>query len=348
MVALWPVVILAGFFPFLESKTLTTLEKTNLNRFLGEVARCARVPAISMSLVRDGQIVYTNGFGTANKQRQVSASSKTVFCLGDITQTFTATLLAKLLDEHQNFTWDTPVQEIIGAAINFGDRYRNDYLSLRDIVSMRTGLSNMDAVVLANAMDRSRLISKLRFAPKVATFRERYVYNNLLFAVAEEVSRSLGQDTWYKLVQDHLLAPLGMTDTFFITKDVQQEENLAQPVMSYNGVPMPIPMEAMKGQEIVAAGSSICSTADDMAKWLQFNLNKGGTQGGGQILSREALMELFRGQTTRSDAGNAMVEGFSQPDVQVSYTREANTLGWIKGHYRGFTVLSQDGTLPWV
>lgn len=88
--------------------------------------------------------------------------------------------------------------------------------------------------------------SNLRFAPKVATFREKYVYNNLLFAVAEEVTRSLGQDTWYKLVQDHLLAPLGMTDTFFITSDANKQENLAQPVMSYNGVPMPIPMEAMK------------------------------------------------------------------------------------------------------
>ncbi|XP_046333600.1 uncharacterized protein LOC124116342 [Haliotis rufescens] len=346
MMALWPVVILAGFFPFLESKTLTQLETNNLNRFLGEVARCARVPAISMSLVRDGQIVYTNGFGTSNKQRQESASSKTVFCLGDITQTFTATLLAKLLDEHQNFTWDTPVQEILGAAINFGDRYRNDYLSLRDIVSMRTGLSNMDAVVLTNAMERSRLISNLRFAPKVATFREKYVYNNLLFAVAEEVTRSLGQDTWYKLVQDHLLAPLSMTDTFFITSDAKKQENLAQPVMSYNGVPMPIPMGAMKGQEIIAAGSSICSTADDMGKWLRFNLNKGGTQDGGQLLPREALAELFQGQTTRSDEGNARVEGFSQPDVQVSYTREANTLGWIKGHYRGYSVLSQDGSLP--
>ncbi len=57
-----------------------------------------------------------------------------------------------------SYTWDTPVQEILGAAVNFGDRYRNEYLSLRDILSMRTGLGNMDALVMTNAMDRSRVI----------------------------------------------------------------------------------------------------------------------------------------------------------------------------------------------
>ena len=95
------VIVVLGFVSCLESKTLSLPETTNLNRFMGEVARCARVPAMSLSLVRDGQIVYTHGFGTANQQKQKHATSKSVFCLGDITQTFTATLLAKLLNGHQ-------------------------------------------------------------------------------------------------------------------------------------------------------------------------------------------------------------------------------------------------------
>nr|KAG5712609.1 hypothetical protein BaRGS_029664 [Batillaria attramentaria] len=192
-------------------------------------------------------------------------------------------------------TFDTPLHEIIGSHVHLPGRYRTEFVNLKDVLGMRTGLSNMDIMATAMGMNRYRLMQSLRFAPEVASFREENVFSEALFPLAEDAARALGGDTW--------------------------------------------------GQEIIAAASSVCASASDMAKWISFILNMGKNQNNEQVVADDALMSTFRSVQTRN-GDDTRTAGFSQPTIQVSYTRDSNALGWIKGHYRGYPFISQDGSLP--
>ncbi|XP_041376584.1 beta-lactamase-like [Gigantopelta aegis] len=329
-----------------DSRPLSSSESSRMDRFMHEIKRCGRVPAMSLSMVRDGEVVYVHGYGTANPTARTATTRDTVFCLGGITQTFTATLMAKLLNDNRNYTWDTPITEMLGGLVQFGDRYRSEYLSLKDVFTMRTGLTNMDIVPLANSMRRYRLIRNLKFAPEVAPFRERFVHNDVMFVLAGEVLRVLGRDSFDKLVKRHLLEPLGMTNTFFLNVDAEGQANLAQPVLSYKGSPMVIPMESLRGQHLIAAGTSMCSSALDMANWLLFNLDDGMNSDQEEIIPSHLLAELYTPQTVRSGGGDPRTEGFTQHQSQIGYTLNSNTLGYERGFFRDYTMLSKGGSLP--
>ena len=55
-------------------------------------------------------------------------------------------------------TFDTPLHEIIGSRVHLPDRYRTELINLKDVLGMRTGLSNMDIVATAMGMNRYRLL----------------------------------------------------------------------------------------------------------------------------------------------------------------------------------------------
>lgn len=86
----------------------------------------------------------------------------------------------------------------------------------------------------------------LRFAPEVTSFRESYVFNEILFSLVEEAARALGGNTWYRLLRQHVFNRLGMENVAFVHMDAKENNKLASPVHSLNGKPVQVPMDAYK------------------------------------------------------------------------------------------------------
>lgn len=58
-----------------------------------------RIPGLSVAIVRDGEIVLARGFGMADPAKNVAAGPETLYPIGSITKTFTATLMQQLAEE---------------------------------------------------------------------------------------------------------------------------------------------------------------------------------------------------------------------------------------------------------
>ena len=58
-------------------------------------------------------------------------------------------------------------------------------------------------------------------------FRDRAVYNNIMYALAGLIAEKLGGATWEQLVTSRLLRPLGMNSTIF-WKSGRNVENFVQ------------------------------------------------------------------------------------------------------------------------
>lgn len=79
------------------------------------------------------------------------------------------------------------------------------------------------------------LASRLQFLKPVASFRSRYLYNNLMYGLATHITEIIGHDTWENLMTRHILGPLGMARTTFSKALDPGEVNFAPPVEDYYG-----------------------------------------------------------------------------------------------------------------
>lgn len=91
------------FILFLVGANARTLDEADLrriDRFVLDSMTCGRIPAINLGLLRDGQIVLTKGYGTADSRGGIRTTDSTVFCLASLTEAFTALTLGKLLSRN--------------------------------------------------------------------------------------------------------------------------------------------------------------------------------------------------------------------------------------------------------
>ena len=61
---------------------------------------------------------------------------------------------------HHSFTWDTPVQDILGDELEFNDTYATSKVSLRDLLSHKVGFASHDMLwFFAGVKDQAELIT---------------------------------------------------------------------------------------------------------------------------------------------------------------------------------------------
>src|SRR5918995_5821768 len=71
----------------------------DLARELEALRQRARIPGMSAAIAQDGRVIWAHGFGMANIERDVVATSDTIYPLSSLTKTFTSTVLLQLVDE---------------------------------------------------------------------------------------------------------------------------------------------------------------------------------------------------------------------------------------------------------
>ena len=72
-----------------------------LDKFIKETVSCRQIPALSISLVRDGQVIMSRGYGYSDIEHGKKASEHTKFCTGSLTKAFTTTLIADILSKQK-------------------------------------------------------------------------------------------------------------------------------------------------------------------------------------------------------------------------------------------------------
>ena len=85
------------------------------------------VAGMSVALIRDGEIVSTQGYGLRDAAAQLPMTADTVLPIGSITKTFTALALGMLVDEGK-LDWDAPVKTYI-PSLKLSSELLNDITS---------------------------------------------------------------------------------------------------------------------------------------------------------------------------------------------------------------------------
>ncbi len=197
------------------------VSQSELTAWLDDLVQSKAAAAVSVAVLRDGNVVWEHAVGKANPFEGQAATPETVYHVWSVTKI--ATALAVLdLTEDGILDLDTAVSEILpwlgveessGRKMTVRDLLRHTS-GLRDTVPAVFGWVRYDEA-LPNQTDylRSRIpdYRTLRFTPG-----EDRRYSNLgymvLGAIIEEVT---GKD-YEDVIRERVLAPAGMTSTDFV------------------------------------------------------------------------------------------------------------------------------------
>lgn len=238
--------------------------------FATQELRDWKCDGFAIAVVQDGKVILSKGYGLRDVKRNLPVTEKTLFAIGSVTASFTATSMGVLVDEGK-LDWDKPVRDYL-PDFRMWDPVATDRMTPRDLMTHRSGLPRHDLMWLNSPFTRQELYERLRFLEPNKDFRSAFQYQNLMLMTAGYLAGHVAGTTWEQLVHKTIFEPLGMTNSNFSIADSQKSGDFALPYKVANGVVVDVPFRNM---DAIGPAGAINSDIQDMAKYIVMHLAQG-------------------------------------------------------------------------
>jgi CubicO group peptidase (beta-lactamase class C family) len=305
-------------------------------QFIKQTINQWNVPGLAIAIVKDGEVIFSQGFGFRDLENGLKVTPKTFFAISSCTKAFTATAAGILVDGGK-LDWDTPIRFYL-PSFKMYDPFASERMTVRDLLTHRSGLSAHDKIWYNSLLTREELFDRLQYIKPNKDFRSVFQYQNIMYMVVGYLIAHIGGTSWEEFVRQKILAPLEMQDTNFSLDVSKETDDYAVPYTK--GINDEIKRSHFHNTENIGPAGSINSTIQDMAKWLLFNLNKG-KWNNKQIISSDSLKEIHSPQIT-----------VPLPIKYKEFHYTSYGMGWFVTCYRGHLLLYHsggiDGFISWV
>jgi len=282
------------------------------------------VPGMAIAVVMDDEVVLTRGFGIADVDKETPVTPETIFAIGSTTKAFTSTLVGMLVDEGK-MEWDDPVTKYLPYfQMNAESSEGSAELTLRDVLSHRTGFTRMGLLFASGQIPREEVLLDATRAEPYVPLREKFYYSNVMFMSAGVAAGKVSGTDWDTLLKERIFKPLDMDSTTTSITQAVKDSHLAsgylwdEDLQAYEYKPM-------RNVDNIGPAGAINSNVLDMAQWLRLQLNRGEYEGR-RLMSEQNLRETW---TTQIDiAGN------------VGYG-----MGWIIRDWEGQLLVEHGGNV---
>ena len=180
--------------------------------------------------------------------------------------------------------------------------------------------------MITGKLNRAELIQVAAQAKPTAKLREKFQYQNIMFAAAGELVTQAQKMPWEKFVPERIFAPLGMTNSNMSMKQLEKAKDYSYGY-NYNFDTKETARTPFRDIDEVAPAGSINSSARDMAEWVKFVMN-GGTVNGKRLVSEKGYEEWLKPQMKMNPTGT------------VNYG-----LGWMLRNWNGLKVVEHGGNI---
>ena len=291
---------------------------------------------MAVVVVKDDSVVFIKGYGVRELGKPDPVTVHTRFGNMSTTKAFTALLVAMLADSDR-LSLDDPVQKHL-PAFQLADPYVTREITVRDLLTHRVGFGDPEYLWNNTGWSMAEIVPRLRLVPVETSFRSRFQYNNVTYALAGEVAARASGKSWQDLMRTRIYEPLGMRESYpdaralaaSGTTDVTAPHGIVRDTVRI------LPADLTDVDGIPAAGAAFTS-ATDMGIWIRFLLDSARVHGR-RLVSAQHFNELFRPQQNMARP--------MYPTARLVHPHfQAYGLGWILQDYRGEFVAMHTGSI---
>ncbi len=281
----------------LESRGITDPDFRQLCAVV--VAEMARlhVPGVAIGVLQGGR-EQVAGFGVTNVEAPVAVDPDTLFQIGSTTKTFTGTAAMRLV-EAGTLDLDVPVRaylpelalqdEDVAARVTLRHLFNHTAGWLGDYFD-DTGMGD-DALAI--------IVGRMADLPQWTPLGQIPSYNNAAFYLAGRVLEVVTGKTYEAVIQELVLDPLGLTQSFFFANDCISRRTAIGHVVR-EGVPTVARPWALARAAHAAGG--ISASVRDQLRYARFHLGDGRAPDGTRLLTRATMAAM---QEPRTPAGSS-------------------------------------------
>ncbi|MFF2479902.1 serine hydrolase [Paenibacillus sp. NPDC058071] len=291
-----------------------------LDAFFAQDAVKQKAGAVSISVVRDGKVLASKGYGVVDQTSKTPVdASRTAFRVASVSKVFTAAAAMQLVEQGKISLQDNVEQYLDGYKItNPFDKP----VTIEQLLTHTTGFESVQPSDASYVFDPSIKPGTLKDSifdafPKV--IREpgtSYMYDNFATKLLGYIIQQASGEPFGSYVQKHIFEPLGMTSSSFTLT----EELAKRMATSYDPANETIPQYDLSPR--VWPEGSMVSTASDMALFMNVFLNNGRTADGKIILSPESVKAMSTYEVAIHPAFPDMTYGFESPVVPAKTNGE--------------------------
>lgn len=302
-----------------------------VDRIAGDALKSWCVPGLAIVIVRDDRVVLAKGYGTKTSGTIAPVTADTLFPLASCTKAFTTAALATLVDDGK-LAWDDPVRKHL-PTFHLSEPAADQLVSLRDLVTHRTGLAGHDLLWYRAPWSLSESIKRARYLPLSGPFRGSYHYSSLMFAAAGTAAANRAGVPWDEFVRTRITGPLQMTGVTFTATEAEKAKDRASGHRR-DADGSSVAMDGWSPKSPDPAGS-MSATARDLGAWLRFQLADG-EFAGKRIASEKNLQETRTPHTPMPRTAEAKA-------IYPETTQTTYAMGWVVYDHRGQTVVAHGG-----
>jgi CubicO group peptidase (beta-lactamase class C family) len=310
-------------------------ELDGFDAFVGQALKDWKVPGVAVAVVKADKVVLLKGYGFRDAEKQLPVTPQTLFAIGSITKSFTVSTLGMLMDEGK-LDWDEPVRTVF-PGFKMYDPVLTEQMTVRDLVTHRSGLPRHDLVWYTSDFSREDLVRRLQYLEPNKPLRSTFQYNNLMFMTAGYIAGRLNGTSWEDAVRARILGPLAMSGTNFSELATQNSADFGQPYRKGSDLKAEVKRIPFDAQcpDTCALGPAgeINSNVLDMSKYLLFHMNHGEVAGK-PLLSQNNSVQMQVPQMSLPGA----------PDFpELSETSYG--MGFFLSAYRGHKLVEHGGNI---
>jgi CubicO group peptidase (beta-lactamase class C family) len=321
-----------------------------LSGFVEASATELGIPGVAAAVLVDGQEVYAC-HGVTSLDNPLPVDPDTLFVLGSVTKTYTATVLMRLVAAG-GVELDAPVRRYVPEFV-LADERAAAQITVLNLLTHTAGL-DWDLLVDTGEGDDALAdyVAKLATLKLVAEPGTRASYSQAGYSLAGRIIERETGLTYERAVASLVLEPLGMSHSFFLPTDVMTRRFAVGHNLGEDGT-LSI-ARLWRGPRCRNAGGGLVSSVADLLCWARFHLGDGRANGGTRLLPAD-LLNRMRQQTVElrgSTLGDALGVGWFLREVDGVHT--VGHGGSANGQFaelltvpeRGFAVVALSNTGP--
>lgn len=292
---------------------------------INKILKDNHAAGVAVAVVEKNKVIYTNGFGYRDIDKKLPVTSNTQFAIGSCTKAFTASLIG-MLQKDKSIDFDKPFTNYLHD-FKFYSNDLTNHVTLRDMMSHRTGLPRHDLSWYIAPDTRENLVKRIQYMEPSAELRQVWQYNNFMYLMQGVLVEKLTGESWESNVANKIFSKIGMKNSNMTIKELA---TYSEPALGYKVIKDSIIRETpYYNIDGMGPAGSINSTVTDMAQWLKVWIN------GGKLDTTEIIPASFVSQAISPQMIIAPVPpSKDKPDMHFSNYGFAWMLSSYKGHYR--------------
>jgi CubicO group peptidase (beta-lactamase class C family) len=259
-----------------------------LSDFVEATAKEFGIPGVAVGVWADGREVYAC-HGVTSVDNPLPVDTGTLYQLGSVTKTYTATALMRLAADGR-IELEAPVRRYVPELVLADERAAAE-VTVLNLLNHTSGLG-WDLLVDTGEGDDAlaAFVAKMAELEQIAPLGARATYSQAGYGLAGRVIETVTGLTYERAVASLLFEPLGLSHSFFMPGDVITRRFAVGHNRGEDGTLAVARM--WRGPRARNPGGGLASSAADQLRWARFHLGDGRTESGVRVLPAEALQRM--------------------------------------------------------